>query len=143
MPPIELPMFTFVVDPLAPPVPKLTALVVAVAVGAVAKLYVLAPVLALPILIVCAAVALPIFTVVAAPNAVAVVKFVLKNVSVPVLVPANVGLAPLTFTAVALANVTVGLLTVIVPVLAPTANVDAAPNAFKVVAVVFNKLNVV
>jgi hypothetical protein len=44
---------------------------------------------------------------------------------------------------VALAIVTVGLLMVIVPVLAPTANVEAAPNAFKVVAVVFNKLNVV
>ena len=38
VPAMALPIFTLVVDPLAPPVPILTVLVVAVAVGAVAKL---------------------------------------------------------------------------------------------------------
>jgi hypothetical protein len=52
------------------------------------------------------------FKVVAAPNALTVVKAVLNNVSVPVLELARVGLVPLMFHAVALASVTVALLTV-------------------------------
>ena len=102
----------------------------------------LAPVLALPMLIVCAAVALPILTVVAAPNAVAVVRLVLKNVSVPVLVPAKVGFAPLTLTVVAVDNVIVGFLIVVVPVVAPIVIAVPAPNKLPVVAVVLAILNV-
>jgi hypothetical protein len=44
---------------------------------------------------------------------------------------------------VELAPTTVGLLMVSVPVAAPRLRVDAAPPTFNVVAVVFNKLNVV
>ena len=54
----------------------------------------------------------PIDTVVAAPNAFTVNRLVLNNVRVPVLVLARVGLVPLMFHAVALASVTVALLTV-------------------------------
>ena len=78
--------------------------------------------------------------VVAALNALTVSKLVLNRVSVPVLVLARVGLAPLTFTVAALVRVTVALLTLAVPVAAPSDSVVAAPAKFTVVAVVFNKL---
>jgi len=79
-----------VVEPLTPPVPMLIALVVALSVAPVAMLYVLAPVLAVNMLTVCAAVAvLPIDKFVAAPNALTVVDSVLNTfcVAVPLMSP--------------------------------------------------------
>ena len=73
-PPVLEPIVMFVVDPLTPPVPMFMALVVAESVAPVAKLYVLAPVDAVNMFTVCAAVAvLPKLYVVAALNSVTVV----------------------------------------------------------------------
>ena len=89
VPPLDEPRLMLVVDPDTPPVPMFSVLVVALAVAPVAKLYVDAPVLAVNILTVWAAVAVfPIpsvvaaFTksaVVAALNALTVVAVVLKT----------------------------------------------------------------
>jgi hypothetical protein len=92
------------------------------------------------LLIVAIPVAAPIPIAVAAPKALTVVKFVLNNDNVPVELLTNDGLAPLTFTDVALAKVTVALLIVAVPVAAPIPIAVAAPAKFKVVAVVLIKL---
>jgi hypothetical protein len=80
VPPIEEPMVIFVVEPEPPPVPILSAFVVAVAVTPEAILYVEAPVDAVNILTVCAAVAVfPIDNVVAAPPIFSIVLPVLNT----------------------------------------------------------------
>ena len=76
--------------------------------------------------------------VVAAPPIFNVVTVELNREAV-VLVVAIAGDAPLMLRAVALANVTVELLTVAVPLAAPRESVVAAPKALTVVAVVFNR----
>jgi hypothetical protein len=83
VPPLAEPIPILVVEPEAPPVPRLTALVIPVVVAPVAKLYVDAPVEAVNILTVCAAVAvLPNAKVVAAPPMLKLVVLLLNNVDV-------------------------------------------------------------
>ena len=132
-----LPILIAVVEPLTPVVPIAIVLVLPLAVAPVAKLYVLAPVLAVNMFTVCAAVAvLPMpnvvalltsVAVVAALNAATVNKLVLNKVNVPLLELASVGLVPFMFTVVALPNVTVVLLILAVPVAAPIDTVVALP----------------
>ena len=99
---------------------------------------------ALPIVTVPVVLVVPMLIAVAAPNALTVKRPVWNNVSVPVLVLAKVGEAPLMFSAVAPDSVTVELRMVVVPdALAPRVSEVAAPKAATVVAVALNTFSVV
>ena len=135
--PIVLPMFTLVVLPVTPPVPRFTVFVFPVEVAPVPKLYVLAPVLALPMPIVCAEAVFARLRVVAAPNRLPVVAVVLARLKIAVL---TVKSPPSMLTSPSTSRL---LLTLVVPVAAPICMFVAAPAKFTVVALVLAKLNVV
>ena len=124
------PILTFVVDPETLVVPILIVFVAPFTVAPVNKFNV------------DVAVVPPIVNVVAAPNSLTVVRFVLNNVSVPVALEASVGFAPFIFNVVALDKVTVAFAIVAVPVAAPIDNVVAAPKALTPVRFVLNNVSV-